>query len=206
MRLRRVFNCLTLSVILGLGVWVEREAILRSAANLWIVSDPITPADAVVVLGGGIDLRPFVAADLYKKGLVTKILLSEVEEGKAASIGAVFGHTESNRRVLLKLGVPEAAIESFGTANKNTFEEVSALKLWTDHNTVSVLIIPTEIFSARRVSWILRREFVGTTVRIEVPSFDSTDGYKRTDWWKSNEGIIAFQNEFLKYIYYRWKY
>jgi hypothetical protein len=162
-RLRRVFNCLTLSVILGLGVWVEREAILRSAANRWIVSDP-------------------------------------------ASIGAVFGHTESNRRVLLKLGVPEAAIESFGTANKNTFEEVSALKLWTDHNTVSVLIIPTEIFSARRVSWILRREFVGTTVRIEVPSFDSTDGYKRTDWWKSNEGIIAFQNEFLKYIYYRWKY
>lgn len=46
------------------GAWIVRETLLRGAADLWVVSDQITPADAVVVLAGGEDLRPFVAADL----------------------------------------------------------------------------------------------------------------------------------------------
>ena len=54
---------------------------LQGVADLWVVSDPITRADAAVVLGGGADLRPFVAADLYAKGLVHKILVSQVQDG-----------------------------------------------------------------------------------------------------------------------------
>jgi DUF218 domain len=192
--------------ILCVATWIEREALLRGVADLWIVSDPITPADAVVVLGGGIDIRPFVAADLYTKGLVKKVLLSKVKEPPSVEIGAVTSDTEDERQVLLRLGVPEAAIETFGNANKNTQEEATALKNWTERNTASVLIIPTEIFPARRVSWMFRREFAGTKVRIEVPSFDPARLYTRADWWKSEDGVISFQNEILKYLYYRLKY
>jgi uncharacterized SAM-binding protein YcdF (DUF218 family) len=188
------------------AAWIEREALLRGAADLWIVSDPVTPADAVVVLGGGVDVRPFVAADLYTKGIVKKVLLSKVKEPPSVEIGAVTSDTEDERQVLLRLGVPEAAIETFGNANKNTQEEATALKNWTERNTASVLIIPTEIFPARRVSWMFRREFAGTKIRIEVPSFDPTRLYTRADWWKSEDGVISFQNEILKYLYYRLKY
>jgi hypothetical protein len=104
------------------------------------------------------------------------------------------------------LGVPESAVETFGTANKNTWDEAIALKEWTHRNAVSVLIIPTEIFSARRVRWTFRREFAGTAVRIEVPSFDPSKDYTRATWWKSENGVITFQNEVLKYFYYRLKY
>ena len=83
-------------------------------ADLWIVSDKVTHADAAVVLGGGLEVRPFAAADLYRKGLVNKVLISQVEEDRVASIGVVPGHTEINRQVLLKLGVPADAIETFG--------------------------------------------------------------------------------------------
>lgn len=198
-RLRRYFAIVLVLAALCVVVWIEREALLRGSANLWIVSDPITPADAVVVLGGGIDSRPFVAADLYAKGLVKKVLLSEVE-------GVVPGHTESNREVLLKLGVPNSAIETFGNANKNTWEEAVALKAWTDQNSASVLIIPTEIFSARRVRWTFQREFAGTAIRIEVPSFEPSEFYTGAEWWKTEAGMIAFQNEVLKYLYYRMRY
>src|SRR5258708_4317123 len=75
-RLRRYFAIVLVLITLCAGVWTEREVLLRSAADLWIVSDTITPADAVVVLGGGINTRPFEAADLYAKGLVRKVLLS----------------------------------------------------------------------------------------------------------------------------------
>ena len=188
------------------GAWIEREALLRGAADLWIVSDPITSADAVVVLGGGIDTRPFMAADLYAKGLVKKVLLSKEREPPSVEIGALTSDTEDMRKVLLKLGVPDSAIETFGDANKNTREEAIALKSWALRNAASVLIIPTEIFPARRVSWMFRREFAGTGVRIEVPSVDPLRLYTRADWWKTEEGVISFQNEVLKYLYYRLKY
>jgi uncharacterized SAM-binding protein YcdF (DUF218 family) len=205
-RLRRCFAIGLLLATLCTGAWIEREALLRGAADLWIVSDPITPADAVVVLGGGIDIRPFVAADLYTKGLAKKILLSNVKVPLSVEIGAVTGDTEDERKVLLKLGIPDSAIETFGNANKNTREEAVALKSWAGRNTASVFIIPTEIFPARRVSWMFRREFSGTGVRIEVPSFDPARLYTRADWWKTEDGVISFQNEILKYIYYRLKY
>src|ERR1019366_2638886 len=99
-RLRRYLAFALLLIALGVGAWLERVDLLRRAADLWILSDPITPADAVVILGGGIEVRPFVAADLYAKGLVHKILLSNVEEEHPVSIGAVPGHTESNLKVL----------------------------------------------------------------------------------------------------------
>lgn len=62
--LRRYFAIALISSIWCAGLWIERETLLRGSADLWIVSDPIISADAVVVLGGGIGDRPLVAADL----------------------------------------------------------------------------------------------------------------------------------------------
>jgi uncharacterized SAM-binding protein YcdF (DUF218 family) len=187
------------------GGWLLREPVLVGAANLWIVSDPISRADAVVVLGGGLATRPFVAAELWRRGLADKILISQEPEDRAVSIGAMPSHSELNREILLKLGVPASAIETFGTANKNTRDEAVALREWAERNTASAFIIPTEIFPARRVRWIFRREFFGTAGKIEVPSVEPPD-YSRRDWWKTEHGVVAFQNEVLKYIYYRLKY
>lgn len=184
---------------LGAGAWLGGEALFRRFTDLWIVSDPITRGDAVVVLGGGLEYRPFVAADLYKKGLVKKVLVSRVREGQ---VGALLGRTE--RKVLLKLGVPDAAIEMFGTENRNTEDEALALKDWAEQNAASALIVPSEIFAARRVRWIFNRKFHGTAVRIEVPSFE--EDFSRAGWWKTKAGLIAFQTEVQKYIYYRFKY
>jgi uncharacterized SAM-binding protein YcdF (DUF218 family) len=192
-------------ILLVAGAWLGREPLLRGVADLWIVSDPVTHADAVAVLGGGLEVRPFAAAELYKKGLVTKIVVSQVAEAHSSKIGALPGHSELNRMLLLKLGVPEAAIEMFGQANRNTWDEASTLRDWANQHDASRIIIPTEIFSARRVRWVFSREFAGSSVKLEIPSFEPR-GYTRAEWWKSEAGLIAFQNEIMKYLYYRFKY
>src|SRR6516162_4284329 len=102
-RMRRLGVVVLVLACLGAGVWLAREPLLRGAADLWIVSDEVTPADAVVVLGGQIDVRPFAAAEFFRQGLVHRVLISNNEEDRAAAIGAVHGHTEANRQVLLKL-------------------------------------------------------------------------------------------------------
>ena len=113
--LRRLLAIALLLTGLGVGAWLERAALLQGSADLWIVSDPVTPGDAVVVLGGDLDLRPFVAADLYRKGLAGRILVSQVVEGRSVSIGKLPAHTELNRAVLLNLGVPDNAIDFLGS-------------------------------------------------------------------------------------------
>jgi uncharacterized SAM-binding protein YcdF (DUF218 family) len=207
-RLRRAWRFLIVALfVAGLGwlTWAERASLLQGLANLWIVSDPVTSADAAVVLGGGLEVRPFAAADLYRRGVVRKVLVSGVADERVVNIGVARGHTETNRQVLLKLGVPSDAIEIFGVSNKNTRDEALALRQWAEQHAVRGLIIPTEIFGARRVRWIFQREFAEQAVRIEVPSVDPPV-YTRANWWTTERGLLEFQNEILKFIYYRLRY
>jgi uncharacterized SAM-binding protein YcdF (DUF218 family) len=186
---------------LAMGAWLGREPLLRGTADLWIVSDPVTHADAIVVLGGDFQARPLVAAELYRRGFASKILISQTGKGPGGSPS----YSELSRDVLLKLGVPADALDTFGIANKSTRDEAVALREWAERNAASAFIIPDEIFGTRRASWIFRREFSGRTASIEVFSFEPP-GYNRLEWWRSEQGLITFQNEFLKYIYYRLKY
>jgi uncharacterized SAM-binding protein YcdF (DUF218 family) len=204
-RLRRLGIVVLVLAGVGAGAWLAREPLLRGAADLWIVSDVVTQADVVAVLGGQIDARPFAAADLYHRGLVKKVLVSDNQDSRAAVIGAVPGHTEGNRRVLLKLGVPENAIETFGQANGSTRDEVVALREWVERHGAKSIIIPTEVFVSRRVRWVFNREFAGRDIRIQVTSLEPPD-YTWREWWKTDVGLVTFQNEVIKYIYYRLKY
>jgi uncharacterized SAM-binding protein YcdF (DUF218 family) len=201
---RRVLATLALVVVLGAGAWLGRDTLLRSAADLWIVSDPLAPADAVAVFGGGLEDRPFAAAAYYREGLVKKILLSNIRPSPAELLGVLQSHTDANRKVLVRLGVPEQAIESFGSNVSNTYEEALALREWAVRSGARSIIVPTEIFSARRVRWMLHRVFAGAAA-IRVPALAPLD-YRSDNWWKSEGGLIGFQNEVLKYLYYRIKY
>ena len=89
-------------------------------------------------------------------------------------------------------------------ADDYTHDEALALRAWVEENGAHSIIVPTEVFSARRVRWMLHRAF-GDSVRIMVPTLDPPE-YPRDQWWRHEQGLIAFQNELLKYIYYRLKY
>ena len=190
--------------LLAAATWVGRQALLREAAAVWIVSDVAAPADAAAVLGGGLEYRPFAAADFYRRGLVPKILVSNTGASPAERIGVLHSHVRANMEVLEKLGVPGAAILPFGSNLKDTYEEAVALHDWATRASAHVILVPTDIFAARRLSWIMHRVF-GADAVVLVPAIDPPD-YTRNDWWKSESGVITFQNEVVKYVYYRMKY
>jgi uncharacterized SAM-binding protein YcdF (DUF218 family) len=185
--------------------WLARAQILQGIARAWIVSDSIMPADAIVVLGGGLETRPFAAADLYKKGMARQILISAVRPSPAEKLEIVPSHVELNRAVLLKLGVPPEAILSFGTDVSSTYEEARALAEWARTNGVRSIIAPTEIFSSRRVRWMLDKELRNIGTRVEVQALPPLE-YDADNWWQHEAGVIGFQNEVVKYFYYRLKY
>jgi uncharacterized SAM-binding protein YcdF (DUF218 family) len=204
-RLRGWLLALLFVVVVAAAAWWERVPLLRGAADFWIVSDVLHPADAVVVLGGGLPVRPAAAASYYRAGLVTKVLISNVHLDGVEMLGVVPSHTSLNRTAVVNLGVPDTAIELFGTDLTNTHEEVAALRDWALRTHAQRVIVPTEVFSSRRVRWMLHRVFAGTGVEIQVAALDPTE-YSRDAWWRSEKGLISFQNEIIKYVYYRLKY
>jgi len=155
---RSTLVALTVLAALGAGTWPGREWLLRWAADQWIVSDPLGPADAVAVFGGGVADRPFAAARYYRQGLVTKVLVSDDRQVPVENAGIITSELAA-KAVLLKLGTPESAIETFGHALGNTHQEVLALWAWAEQHNLHSVIVPTEFFSTRRVRWMLRRAF-----------------------------------------------
>jgi uncharacterized SAM-binding protein YcdF (DUF218 family) len=190
---------------LSAGAWYGRAALLRDAADLWVTSDVPHAADAVAVLGGGLSVRPAAAVDYYRRGLVTKVLISNVAADSVETVGLIPTHTYLNHDVVLKLGVPETAIEIFGANLSNTYQEAVALREWALRAHARSIIVPTQDFSSRRLHWVLERVFAGTGIQVQVPALNSPD-YDYNNWWRSEHGVIGFQNEIIKYVYYRLKY
>jgi uncharacterized SAM-binding protein YcdF (DUF218 family) len=202
-------NCV---VALGLAIlllstigWLWRQPLLEQIADFWTVSDQVDGADAIVILGGGVHDRSKIAADLYRRGLAKRVLISDVLDSSHAIVGGHYSDTTLSRETLRRYGVPDEAVETFGADNKNTRDEAAALRDWSDRNVTTSFIIPTEFLFSRRVRWIFNHEFFGRNVRIAILPFE-TAHYNHKDWWKTDEGRRAFKLELLKLVYYHIRY
>jgi uncharacterized SAM-binding protein YcdF (DUF218 family) len=185
--------------------FVFRAPLLRSAASLWIVNDPVPHADAIVILGGGLEYRPFAAARLYTNGCAKTILLTRPELSPTAQMGLTVPEFVTARQILLTNGVPETAIQMISTNVTTTRDEALALKSWVLGTKAHSVIIPTDIFHGRRVRWIFAKTLRDTGAAVHVVSVD-LPRYAATNWWRHEEGLIMFQNEVVKSLYYHWKY
>ncbi|MGV3773293.1 MAG: YdcF family protein [Verrucomicrobiales bacterium] len=186
-------------------IFVFRAPILTGLARLWIVNDSLEKADAGVVLGGGLQSRPFKAAELHKKGLAPLILVMNPEPSPTTEINLTPSEAELTRLVLYKEGVQATNIIVAPMRVSSTFDETLAVKEWAASNQVQSLIIPTGLFHTRRARWIFERTLKGENIKLLFVAIPERK-YSETNWWKHEEGIIDFQNEALKSIYYLLKY
>lgn len=203
--LRRVVWTLAIvSLLVGTG-YVFRAPLLTDLADAWVVNDPVTKADAIVIPGGGLENRPFVAAKLFHDGVAPMVLYTNVRPGPAEKKGVVPSEPVLTQRILLSNGVPATAMTLIGTNVANTFDESLAVRAWIEKTGAGSVIIVTDWFHTRRARWIFQRELRDNNVRIEMSAAPAPD-YNLTNWWRHEEGVVAFQNEVVKYIYYRCEY
>ena len=199
---RLLIALLVLCALIAAG-YVFRAPLLQRLATAWIVNEPLTKADVIVVLGGGLENRPFEAARLFHLGLAPKILLMNPRSSPATQLGLAPTEADLARNILLKKDVPAEAIYVTSDIVTNSFDESIALRHWAKTNGAKSVIIPTDEFHTRRVYWLYGKEVPDLRVAVEaVPVHD----YAVSNWWQREQGVIAFQNEVLKYAYYRVKY
>jgi uncharacterized SAM-binding protein YcdF (DUF218 family) len=186
-------------------VYIFRIPLLIGMAKAWVVNDPVTRADAIVVLGGGLENRPFAAAKLFHEGVASRIVYMDVRLSPAAELHVAQPEREQTRQILSSNGVPETAMTAVGNSVGNTYDESRAVRGWAETSGVRSIVIPTDPFHTRRVRWIFRRAFHDKGTAIHVVAVNPVR-YRLEDWWQDEDGWVAFHSELLKYVYYRCNY
>jgi uncharacterized SAM-binding protein YcdF (DUF218 family) len=205
--LRNILVAGALLLLLVILAFVFRSQILTGIANYLIIEDKLQPADAIVLLNGDFDTRPFRAAELYMQGLAPVIVIARVKNTPVINLNLVPNDTDISAGVMEKLGVPPEKIIILpalgGTAS--TFEEAVAVKHYVEANPVQRIILVTSVFHTRRVRWIFDKALAGSSVTLEMAPVSYVD-FDQTNWWKNETGLITLNNEYIKLVYYFFKY
>jgi len=235
LRYRKWLVALALLFALAATAYLFRGDLLPLAASPLIATDNghLRKADAIVVLGGGPHTRPFEAARLYKEGLAPIIVLANEEPLEVHRLGLDRSGLELTGEILTKveavtskniilLGTEGSkrlsALKNFDSGSSlstdeqlerigyvsSTREEAVALARWCAASGAESIIVITNTFHSRRAQRVLHK-LLGTKVKVQVATLDNRS-YTSHDWWQSEEGLIAFNNEWIKTVYYFFKY
>ncbi len=199
---------LFLALIVGAGLaYVYRTNLLAGVGNFLVVSDKIERADIIFLLNGDTTTRPYHAAELFHQGWAPKVVIARMEDSESVLLGAYPNPTDSNIQVLKKLGVPEASIEQLrpGKGVMHTVDEANALRAYLRNNPIHKVIIVTSDLHSRRSKYTFRKALQGANVSVMLAPIPDLK-YGANDWWRFEDGIIGCQNEYIKLLYYYYKY
>lgn len=104
---------------------------------------------------------------------------------------------------LLRSGVPDSDIVVLPEGT-STQEELAAFKTFIQGKPGSILMI-TSRFHTRRAQWTLRKLMKDLDRPFDVAGAPPLV-FDENNWWQSEEGLLTINNEYLKLIYYFYKY
>jgi len=151
---------LLVSGVCGVLAVVTAVALVFAAQWLHVENKPQKNAVAIVLAGGF--SRAFYAADLYRDGYVKKIYISRAHISSVDKEIEKLGiprlrQEEIYRRILVKKGVPAAAIAIMGKGSLSTLEEAREARTLFRDKPGETLLVVTSPYHVRRAEFIFSR-------------------------------------------------
>ena len=195
---RRRQAWILVAVLLSSGLVVVLG--LAHLGSWLVVSDTLSPAAAILVLSGEVPFRAMEAAQLYRDGWATEIwLTASVDPVRDLVMKQleleVVTDAERNRRVLLRLGVPEHAIAVLEEGARNTEDELQVASRELARRETHRLIIVTSPVHTRRTRAIWRA--VATTSQAAMLRPARHDPFSADNWWGNTTDIASVAHEIL---------
>lgn len=187
------------------GLYLGRAALLPSAARFLDVSESPAQVDDVLVLGGGSDTRPFIAAALVKSGKARQVLIPTVKPSLNAEQNIGPPESEVISRVLQARGVPAQAIVQLPGDVASTADEAKALARFLEEHPEHTVAVVTNPFHTRRASWIFQKVLGERAPQVHFVAAP-TDGFDENSWWQSEDGFGCYANEYVKLGFYWLRY
>jgi uncharacterized SAM-binding protein YcdF (DUF218 family) len=189
---RRIGLVVLLAILLG-GV------ILVRGAGRWLVrEDPLSPADMIVVLSGGLPYRGEEAATVFRAGYAAEVWVSRPESPAADLLARgihYVGEEEYNRDILIAGGVPESVVHIFPGTIVDTEQEVEKIAREMRSTGKTSVIIVTSRQHTRRVK-ALWKQVVGENLKMTVHAARG-DPFDADHWWRNTRDALSVVREYL---------
>ena len=193
--------------VLGFVAYQLRAPLLTRVGGLLFHEDPLEPADAIVVLGGGRLDRVVEAADLFAAGYAPTVVLTRMREVPVIAELQARGFdvsTELELRLdyLEAFGVPRDATTVLQRVVESTQAEAELVAEWAESRQIGRVIVVTSGAHTSRTRLVFDQVLRGRPTETLIrPS--STSGFEPATWWHGRtdrrDGLIELQ----KYAYYR---
>jgi uncharacterized SAM-binding protein YcdF (DUF218 family) len=149
-----------LSLLVLTGLLLLAGLVAFRCAGRWLVlDDPLSKADVIFVLSGGLPYRVEEAAKVYAMGYAPEVWVSRPDSPAAAleTLGIHFvGEEDYTRELLIHQGVPEAAIHILPDVVINTEQEVAEAGREMRRTGKSKIIVVTSPQHTRRAKALWR--------------------------------------------------
>lgn len=180
-------------------------------ARLLITQAPLEKADAIVVLGGSANYkeRAREAAKLLLDGRSQRILITNDNTrgpwSNSEQRNPFF--YERSFQELQAAGVPKNSIEVVLQPVTGTNEEAEVVRQYVQERGLRSLLVVTSAYHSRRALWTFSRVFRGTRVQVGlVSASNGVESPPPSTWWLTAVGWKLVPTEYVKLIYYVFKY
>ena len=193
---------LALAAFAILAIPALRAPVLRAAGWALVVTEPVAPADIIVVSLGSGGAGALEAADLVQSGIATRVAVftdpPSGEDHEFIRRGLPYEDASARQiRQLRWLGVTD--VVQIPRANAGTEGEGQVLPPWCDQHQFRSIVMVAARDHTRRLRRVLDRAMKGRSTRITV----RPERYSRFDpdrWWETRSSVRREIVEFQKLV------
>ena len=204
--LPRRTGCLTAGLILAAVLAVVVLTCrwwLAELASALAVDGPPKYADAVVAVSGN-HFRRQLAMDLYQSGYAGLLIFNVSDT--SYYFGYAIDPAASVLEAASRRGIPGDSIVINSDIN-STFEDALATRQTVRRLGLKSLLVVTSYFNTRRTRFAYRRVMEGLGLELSfcaVPP--ETEKMSPDRWWTRERELVTVVNEYIKLVFYYFKY
>jgi uncharacterized SAM-binding protein YcdF (DUF218 family) len=174
---------------------------LTRMGSFLIHQDPITPADAILVLGGGKRERVLQGIALYREKFGNKVLFTGEYEQQL--FAPPLHWAIEAQKLAVSRGLPEKDTIRI-LESKSTHDDALLSRAVCQTHHFRSLIVVSEPYHTERAFAVFKKVYRDSGIRVMLYPVQES-WYKKDNWWKCKEGLLATNSEYVKFIYYFFK-
>ena len=196
---------LAVLVLLCGTLWWMRFPILRAAGQYLMPEDPLQHVEAVYVLGGSSLDRGREAARVVREGWSPVVYFTGGNIPTALeSIGVMRTEAEICLQAAIEAGLPPEQGQALRVGT-STMEESQFIRVHAKGHGYARIMVISSRFHLRRIGSVFQEPFAQEGITVLLHGAPSGQ-FDEARWWHYEEGLIMLNNEYVKLLYYAWRY
>lgn len=202
MKHKKLYIAISIIALLFIIIIATHVLWLEAIARFLIISEKLSPADVIVVLGGGGPERVWNGVNLYKEKHGKYMIFTGMEY-KLPGLRTTW--PQLAKQEALSMGIPEEVI-IMEERPTSTYEDAIFVKDDMLSRGFRSAIIVSSPHHTRRARMIFKKVFKDQKdISLQITPFEGGD-FQVKKWWTRENELIGVVNEYCKLFLYLFKY